>query len=200
MLKQVFLSAAILAGATISSQAAVLFSDDFNGATQGLDVAPAGWNVSNGTVDVIGSGFYDFYPGSGNYLDMDGSTFNAGRIDTISTFNLIAGNTYTISFDYGVNGSAAETLNFGIGSILQTLVIPAGGVANLTTLAYTFVAAANESGVSLFFEALGGDQQGPVLDNVSLQVSAVPLPAAAPLLVTALFGLGALARRRRMRT
>ena len=49
------LSAAVLGlGLTGAAQSATLFSDNFNGSMQGLNVAPAGWVQSNGTVDVIG--------------------------------------------------------------------------------------------------------------------------------------------------
>jgi len=44
------------------------------------------------------------------------------------------------------------------------------------------------------FEAAGGDNIGPLLDNVSL--TAVPLPAAAWLLLSGLVGFAALGRRK----
>jgi PEP-CTERM motif len=47
---------------------------------------------------------------------------------------------------------------------------------------------------SIFFAALGGDNIGPILDNVSL--TAVPLPAAAWLLLSGLAGLGFVGRRK----
>jgi hypothetical protein len=129
---------------------------------------------------------------------MDGSTGDAGRIDTVLNFNVVAGSSYTISFDYGVNGGAAETLDFGLGSNLFSLAIPAGGIASLTPYSVTFLALATET-VSLFFEGQGNDNQGPVLDNVLLEqnVSAVPVPAALPLLAAGLGALGFVARRRR---
>jgi len=47
---------------------------------------------------------------------------------------------------------------------------------------------------SIFFETGGGDNVGPILDDVSL--TAVPLPAAAWLLLSGLVGFGALGRRK----
>jgi hypothetical protein len=198
MLKKLLLAGACLAGFATASNAATLFTDNFNANSTGLNGIPLGWAVSNGTVDLIGNGFFDFYPGNGIFLDMDGSSGDAGRIDTVLNFNVVAGSSYTISFDYGVNGGAAETLDFGLGSNLFSLAIPAGGIASLTPYSVTFLALATET-VSLFFEGQGIDNQGPVLDNVLLEqnVSAVPVPAALPLLAAGLGALGFVARRRR---
>ena len=202
MIRSAMIAATALLAVSTSSHAVTLFADDFNSNPVGLNGTPTGWSVSNGSVDIIGNGFFDFYPGNGAFLDMDGTTFDAGRIDTLATFNLVAGQDYTISFDYGKNGGAAETLNFGIGSGISTLLLPAGGIGSLLSLTFTFTAVATDTNVSLFFEALGNDQQGPVIDNVSLAdapVTPVPLPAALPLLFAGLAGLAALARRRKPR-
>ena len=71
--------AALLAGAS-AAQAATVFSDNFNSDSLGLNYTAFvnGWSVSDGTVDLIGTGFFDFYPGNGNYVDLDGSSSNAG--------------------------------------------------------------------------------------------------------------------------
>jgi hypothetical protein len=63
-----------------SSFAATVFSDDFNTDSLALNQTSflGGWTVSSGTVDLIGTGFFDFYPGNGHYVDLDGSTANAG--------------------------------------------------------------------------------------------------------------------------
>jgi Protein of unknown function (DUF642) len=201
MLKQIVLTAGILLGAATTANAVTLFSDNFDADALRLNVGNLGdtslnnWTVGPGTVDVIGPNFYDFYPSNGNYLDMDGSTSQAGTINTNKLFNIVSGRTYTISFDYGKNGAAAETLNFGIGSYAASLMLLGGAIPSLLNNTYTFLATTNETGVSLFFQGVGGDNQGPVLDNVSL--SAVPLPGAAPLLIAALAGFGAMARRRK---
>ena len=193
MFKRISMLAAAVLSMASAASATTLFSDDFNAATQGLNVAPAGWVQSNGTVDVIGTGFFEFYPGNGNYIDMDGSTFDAGRIDTIATFAAFAGSTYSISFDYGVNAANAETLTFGFAGWVGTLLIPAGGIASLTPFTVTFQALTTGNS-TLFFEAAGNDNQGPVIDNVSL--AAVPLPAGGLLLLGALGGIAALRRRK----
>jgi hypothetical protein len=198
MFRRTLLAAAMLLGATSFANATVLFTDNFNTETQALNGSLSNWTVTNGTIDVIGApAFFDFYPGNGNYLDMDGSSSDAGKITTNSSFNLIAGQQYAISFDFGKNGLKKESLNVKVGAFSWVLSLGAtltqGNI--LTGIAYLFTPTANVSGAKISFEGVGTDNQGVIIDNV--QLSAVPIPAAAPLLVMGLMGLGALARRRK---
>ena len=77
--------------ASTNSFAAVVLSDNFD-----ADARVLNWSGdltftsnaagSNASTDLIGTGFYDFYPGNGNYVDMDGSTGagnNPGRATRI---------------------------------------------------------------------------------------------------------------------
>jgi Protein of unknown function (DUF642) len=198
MFKTSFVAAALFVALSSSSHAVTIFSDNFNGDTLALNGSLTNWTVSNGTIDVIGANpapFFNLYPGNGNYVDMDGSSGNAGKITTIATFNLVAGQRYALSFDYGKNGAAKENLNFGVGSYLGFLGFNTGAIPALVNGYYEFIAGANQTGVRIFFEDLGKDNQGVIIDNV--QLSSVPIPAAAPLLAMGLMGLGALARRRK---
>jgi hypothetical protein len=70
------------------------------------------------------------------------------------------------------------------------------GNAGYTLYSLEFLATETFAGVSIFFDAAGGDNVGPMLDNVTL--TAVPLPAAAWLLLSGLVGFAALGRRRTM--
>jgi hypothetical protein len=199
MLKTTLFASALTLTAVSAAQATVVFSDDFNGEAQELGNGPGPgvpldqWTVTEGTVDVIGTGRFDFYPGNGNYLDMNGSTGEAGRIETNRVFG--AG-TYTLTFDYGLNlgGAATEVLSFGIGSTLVDTLAISNIASTLTSYVITFT---TTTGGSLFFADTGdtdGDRGGPVIDNISL--AAVPLPAAGLLLLGALGGLAALRRRK----
>jgi hypothetical protein len=196
---KIALTAALTFAPLTAASAATLFTDNFNGTPTGLNATPSGWIVSNGTVDIIGDGFFDFYPGNGNYIDLDGSSNNAGRIETVSTFDLVAGTTYTISFDYGKNAANPETLSFGLGASSGTLNLAAGTISNFLSFSFSFVAATDIAAAVLFFEAAGSDNQGPVLDNVVLTAEPpnadVPLPSALLLLASAIGGLGILKRR-----
>jgi hypothetical protein len=66
-----------------------LFRDNFNGENGG------------GTVDLIGNGFYDFYPGNGLYIDLDGSTTDSGVLATKSGVLSLPAGTYTLSYELG---------------------------------------------------------------------------------------------------
>lgn len=175
-----------------ASAATVIFQDNFNSEARGLDQSLDNWTVSDGTIDVIGTGFYQI-AGPGTYLDMDGSTRNAGRITTLAVFNVVAGEAYSLAFDYGKNGSGAETLSFGFGGWTSSLALAAGPLAGFSSVVYNFTASVTGQ-TSLFFENSGGDNKGALLDNVSL--SAVPLPAGGLMLIGGLAALAALRRRK----
>jgi hypothetical protein len=85
------LALGFLAGAAgiLSSPAkavpSVLFQDDFDANPPEFNVIPPGWALDGpGTIDFIGvcSGvsFYDFVPGNGCTIDMDGSSGQPGRL------------------------------------------------------------------------------------------------------------------------
>src|SRR5665213_3000020 len=57
------------------------------------------WTVSQGTVDVIGQGGpYDYYPNNGNYIDLNGSSFSVGGLNSTPAF---AAGSYTLTFNLG---------------------------------------------------------------------------------------------------
>lgn len=57
------------------THAASVYTDDFNSYSGVLNWVPqGGWAVSNGTVDLIGTGTsWDFFPAYGRFIDLDGS-------------------------------------------------------------------------------------------------------------------------------
>jgi hypothetical protein len=171
-----------------ASQAAVIFQDNFNAGSGSLSYSSfANWTITNGTVDLIGNGFFDFYPGNGLYVDLDGSTSQAGTMST--NLNFAAG-TYNISFDLGGSQRGdTNSVDVSMGSWSTSLVRNSGDP--LAPVSFTF----STTGGSLVFHNHGGDNIGAILDNVT--VSAVPVPAAAWLFVSALSGLGILSRRRK---
>jgi hypothetical protein len=210
MFKKIVLASAVLFGSTIASNAAVIYSDNFNAAAQGLGFAPltnapAGWVVDYGSVDVIGTGFFDFYPGNGNYIDMNGSTGQSGGIHTSTVFNFMAGITYTVNFDYGNNANSAnntstETLVADVLGFPGVTINQVGSIANFLSGTFSFTPLVNFAS-ALYFKGSGtndGDNGGLILDNVSL--SAVPVPAALPLFAAGLGMLGLAGRRRRAKS
>lgn len=175
-----------------SSWAAVIFSDNFNaenGGTAILNYAGfSQWNVADGTVDLLGVDFYDPYPGNGLYVDLDGSTADAGVFSTKSLFD--PGN-YLLSFKLGGSSSAStEAVTVSFGSFSEVFNLASN--APLTT----FVRSVNLTGASvLSFSNAGGDYYGSYLDDVSISTSTVPIPT--PALLPGLIGLGVAALRRK---
>ena len=202
MFKKFLFASALLVSTTVSSHAAVIFSDNFNSTPQGLNTTPNGWVLDYGSVDVIGTGFYDFYSGNGNYLDMNGSTSQSGGIHTSTVFNFLAGKTYTISFDYGNNkgsdfNGSVETLVLDLIGFGGTVINHTGPIASFINYVFSFTPGSSFNS-AIYFNASGsndGDNGGLILDNVSLSV--VPVPAALPLLAAGLGVLGFAGRRRR---
>jgi hypothetical protein len=176
--------------------ATVIFTDNFDTETQALNYAGfAQWTVSGGTVDLIGSPppFFDFYPGQGRYVDMDGSTGNAGEITTVAVFGP---GSYVLSFLLGGNArnTLVDTIVVEFGSDFSQTISLAGN-AGLVPQVFSFTATAPGQ---LSFEGLGVDNIGLILDDVELsQLSEVPEPGSLLLLGGGLAALGLLRRNRR---
>ena len=175
--------------------AAIIFQDDFEADTVLNHAFNGGsltnWNITDGSVDVVD------YPTSHlcstKCIDLDGSTGNAGRIETISSFNLAIGG-YELSFDLSGNlrGGSGDTVHVTVGSLLAETITSAP-FDPMTHYAFGFTALAPTT-VTIVFDEDGGDNEGQLLDNVVLQ-SAVPEPMTLALFGSGLIGLGL--RRRR---
>lgn len=173
------------------AQAAPVFQDDFDANSVGANMVPGGWTVTDGSVDIVGPGFWDMIPGSGNYIDLDGSTVDAGLLSV--SLSLTAGTPYLLAFDLAGNqrnnGYETVTVTFGTASLAASLPIETGWTAY--TLSFTPLT----SGLyTLGFQNSGGDNHGMLLDNVS--VAAVPEPGTLAMLLSGLGMIGLIARRR----
>jgi hypothetical protein len=177
------------------SSAAVLFFEDFNSQVQGApQTSLTNWTVSSGSIDVIGTGFFNFYPGNGNYIDLNGSSGAYGQITSTTIFG--AG-TYTLSFLLGGSTGGAgnvdtstKTTLVTLGNFSQEITLDPG--AGLTTQSFTFTT----TGGNLAFTSLAGGNPnvGNILDNV--QVSAVPELSTWAMMLIGFGGLGFFAYRR----
>jgi hypothetical protein len=205
----------LAAGIVLSapSQAVVLFSDSFD-ADYGSSVLNVGsltnWTVSDGTIDYIRHGNQwgiSCFGAAGACLDMDGSTGNAGRITSTSTFNLLPGVTYYLEGEVSGNqrGGASDGVTFGIADASNPAFaftgtwgsIQPGSPFMLHYLGVGPVVAPLT--VRIFVEGLGGDNVGVILDNVVFRDDTsgnVPEPGTLSLLGLGLAGLAASRRRK----
>ena len=187
------LAAAALVAVATGANAGVVFSDNFDSDTQGLDKTPTGWALTGtGDVDIIGAGgAFDLIPGNGNYVDLDGSDGFAGHLST--TLSGTAAGTYTATFELGGNhrDGTTDLVTVVFGGATQTFAI--GPNDPFTTYSLSTTASAAPLQIS-FHDGRDGNV-GALLDDVS--VSAVPEPTNVALMMAGLLGLGFAARRRR---
>ena len=171
----------LLLGSGVTT-AATVFSDNFDTETPGLNAAPSQWTVTNGTVDIIGTGpngtLANILPGNGYYIDLDGSTGLAGRMTSAGPLSLPGGVAHTLSF--GLAGSQRGDINtvlFGIDlnsdatlDFFSTAVVPSA--QGLTTFDLAFTPSSSTTTARIVFDNEGGDNVGALLDNVTAAVDA----------------------------
>lgn len=190
------LLAASLAALAAAAPAQVLFQDTFDmengGNVAGNTTTLNNFNVTDGTVDILGPGFFDFYPGNGLYLDLDGGTSNASTLESKTAFSFLSGVTYRLSFELGGSTRGdTNTVNVSIGSLLsQSITLQSSDPLAVQSFLFT---PASATSATLVFESLGGDNLGLLLDDVKIE--AVPEPASMAAL--GLGALGLLKRRKR---
>ena len=172
-----------------SLQAATVFQDNFNNENGGSGklnyISFINWNITDGTVDLLGNGFFNYLHKSDLYVDLDGSTYDAGILSTKTAFD--AG-TYTLQFDLAGNhrvllGNKSDVVDISMGDWNTSVTL--SRVDPLNT--FTYILTTN--GGVLTFSNQGGDCVGILLDNVELSTSAAPLPASILLLAPGLLGL-----------
>ncbi|XZF62279.1 MAG: Calx-beta domain-containing protein [Gloeotrichia echinulata DVL01] len=160
---------------SVSILPVILLSDNFNGENNGGGrlnyTGLANWTVSDGSVDLIGSGYFDLLPGNGFYLDLDGSTSNAGRLESKTTFNFNAGDKVTLNFSLaGSQRGDTNSVTVSLGNLFsETFTLNTSQPLNQFTRTFTVTSPAS---AKLIFDHVGGDNFGLLLDNVELSKTA----------------------------
>ena len=207
---------ALAMGAHSALADTIPFSENFDavslGSTTGF-TSQQSWVVVDGNVDTITNGFGGITcrNGSAGCVDMDGSSQAiTGILLNSGTFNLLAGHTYQLSAwisgnQRGSLSSDPDSIAFGfasaaplvplVGGAAQTGFLAPDAAFALFTVLYTPVA--DITARVFFFDGLVSDSFGAILDDVSVtDITAVPLPASAWLLLTGLLALGVVSRRK----
>jgi hypothetical protein len=152
----------------------VLLAEDFNGENDGryqLNYAAfAQWDVTDGTVDLVGTApFDDFLPKTqGLYVDLDGSAKSAGTLRSRTRFDLTPG-TYRLEFMMAGTprpDQPPNTVIVSVGSAFRE-TITLQSYAPLKPYIRTFRVRSRES-ANLAFEHLGGDDYGNFIDDIRL--------------------------------
>lgn len=148
----------------------VIFADDFdpeNGGSPTLNVPALGnWDITDGSVDLIGSGFFDFFPGNGLYLDLDGTTGNAARIETKTAFSLMKGR-YELRFDLAGNQrEGSDTVTVSLGGVFREDITLEGSRPMETFIRRVTIE--DSATATIRFDHAGGDDIGILLFNVRL--------------------------------
>lgn len=148
----------------------------------------------------FGAAFACGHNPGGNCVDLIGGT--PGSIKTIDSFNLVAGQNYTIAMGATlIGGLSAPAADFTVQlatsmSILFSTNLSTPALGGL--LSTNFTPSSDQTGVFLSLTALpvASGSKGPILDNISLStVAAVPEPGAFAMFAAGL-GLLGLVRRR----
>jgi hypothetical protein len=154
---------------------AVLLAEDFN---QENDVRYelnytrfAQWTVADGTVDLVGTPpFDDFLPVSqGMYVDLDGSTHDAGTLESRTAFDLPRGR-YQLTFKLAGTPRPEQPANTVIISLDDAYeeTITLESYAPLQTYTKT-ITVRRDTRARLRFQHLGGDNYGILLDDIELR-------------------------------
>ena len=148
----------------------ILLDDNFDSENGGQGVFNydnfANWDVMDGSVDLLGNGYYDFLPGNGLYVDLDGTTSDAGNLVSKTAFILEPGD-YVLEFRLaGSQRGEVNTVTVTLGSVFSE-EFTLESDEPFTTITRNISVLEPTIG-KLSFDHSGGDDFGLLLDNVKL--------------------------------
>jgi hypothetical protein len=165
-----------------SSKADLVFYDGFDSYSFQIPWSGEGnWTATEASVDLIGTGSpWDLLPGNGLYLDMDGSTNNAGTIESIGI--ALAPGDYSLIFDLAGNqrgdrGGDFDSVIVQVTGFVDETFSDIPYDAPFTTVSIPFTVA-TATMTKIIFNGLGGDNCGVLIDNVGIDMNILPAPGA----------------------
>lgn len=200
LLKSVALASALSVGVCASANAGVILSDNFDGAPLQLnwpgDAVFTSLGTGGASTDLIGAvGFFDFLPGNGRYVDLDGSTGGghdpAGILQSVVSFGP---GDYTLSFRLAGNqrNAPVNPTEIFFGTSLIASLAPA---SNVPFTLYTYNFTSTTGGHLIFSQRGPSSNQGNLLDDVTLSVPEPATLATAIGALLSILGLSFLRRR-----
>ncbi|MBT2189236.1 PEPxxWA-CTERM sorting domain-containing protein [Sphingobium nicotianae] len=203
-MRRIAIALAALTAFAAPAHSAVVFSDNFdseNGGASALNYTGFANFTVVGGVDLVKSGDYSITC-SGMCVDLDG-TPGAGSLVS-NVFNYKAGDKITLSFSVGGSQRVVGSDEFAAFIISSSDGIFGGSAVIPSSLAFTpssvdFVASADGQ-LQFVFTTSSADKIGPLLDDISLDISGVvPEPATWALMIAG-FAVAGLQMRRRKAT
>jgi hypothetical protein len=182
----------------VPAYATTAFFESFDSEAPGLGQTPLRWLVLQGTVDVLNSGEYSVpcVGGTGRCVDLDGSSGQGATLATIQTFDLQPDMLYTLTYYLaGSRWNTPDTVTVSFGGVTQIHQIQNWSPQTKFTL--TLTPAAEILGQRIVFSNAGGDNNGAILDHITLDVQ-TPEPSAGLMLLTGLVGVGVYRIRHRL--
>lgn len=188
-----FFATLSLFAAQANAELMVYFDTENSGVGQSNYESFQDFEVTSGAVDLIGSGLFDFYPGNGLYVDLNGTTNESG---TLRSKTLFQRGSYQLSFSIANNPlePGENFLTVSLGSFTETF--SRTGAANFVEI-QRLVSVQTPDYLEFATPIADSDRGGILIDNVSLNVSAVPEPSTV-LLFAGITSVLALTRRRRI--
>ena len=201
MNKLALITATLLASAAAPASAAPIISENFSG---GFGVFDASEGAGTIVITRARPGYQACCGATGSDAALDNPfvVFGSGdarpRGALMTEFATTLGALYTLTFRAGAFGGGTDTLNVLFGGVTRALTLTANNNADTTFNTYSYSFTGTGSTSALAFSTRGpGAGIDPVLDDVVVDVAAVPEPQTWGLMLLGMGMVGAGLRSRR---